>query len=301
MKRVVSVSLGSSTRDYSVELEVLGEKFSLERLGTDGSLKKAKKMLMELDGEVAALGLGGIDLYIRSQVKKYKLREAAKLISDVEETPVVDGSGLKISLEKRVIKSLEKDYQLNLKGKNVLLTSAADRLGMANAFEELDCNLCYGDLIFAFALPLPIKSAAKMEVLIRLLAPLVKLLPIKTIYPTGAEQETTGNKKFASYYQWADVIAGDFHLIKKYLPLDLTDKTVITNTITSAEVKLLKERGVSTLVTTTPEFRGRSFGTNLLEALLVAILDKSLAEIRTKDYLKIFDKLDFQPRVEALE
>lgn len=39
MKHVVSVSLGSSTRDHRVETEFLGEKFSIERIGMDGDYK----------------------------------------------------------------------------------------------------------------------------------------------------------------------------------------------------------------------------------------------------------------------
>ena len=40
MKHVLSVSLGSSVRDGSHEVEMLGERILLERRGTDGSLKR---------------------------------------------------------------------------------------------------------------------------------------------------------------------------------------------------------------------------------------------------------------------
>jgi len=40
MKKVLGVSLGSSTRDHKVEIEVLGEKVEIERRGTDGDVKK---------------------------------------------------------------------------------------------------------------------------------------------------------------------------------------------------------------------------------------------------------------------
>jgi len=64
MKRVVSISLGSSKRDKKVEVEILGEKFILERIGTDGSQEKMIELFKELDGKVDAFGLGGADLYI---------------------------------------------------------------------------------------------------------------------------------------------------------------------------------------------------------------------------------------------
>ena len=63
MKRIVSVSIGSSKRDSKAVVRVLGEEFSLERMGTDGDIQKAIATIKELDGKVAAFGMGGIDLY----------------------------------------------------------------------------------------------------------------------------------------------------------------------------------------------------------------------------------------------
>ena len=36
MKHVVSISLGSSTRDHRVETDILGERFLIERIGVNG-------------------------------------------------------------------------------------------------------------------------------------------------------------------------------------------------------------------------------------------------------------------------
>ena len=41
VKKVVSVSLGSSSRDHRAEVELLGERFDISRVGTDGSIDKA--------------------------------------------------------------------------------------------------------------------------------------------------------------------------------------------------------------------------------------------------------------------
>jgi hypothetical protein len=68
LKRIVSVSLGSSKRNHAFETEFKGEKFSIERIGTDGDWDAAIALIKELDGKVAAFGMGGIDLlYICSR------------------------------------------------------------------------------------------------------------------------------------------------------------------------------------------------------------------------------------------
>ena len=44
--------------------------------------------------------------------------------------------------------------------------------------------------------------------------------------------EIPDKAKYAKYYDWADVICGDYHMIRRYMPDDLTGKILITNTIT---------------------------------------------------------------------
>ena len=117
MKHVVSISLGSSSRNHSVEAEFLGEKFKIERIGTDGDKKKAIQLIEELDGKVDAFGMGGIDLYICIGKKKYLLKDAANIAKAAKKTPIVDGSGLKNTLERKVIEYLNDEYGLKFKDK----------------------------------------------------------------------------------------------------------------------------------------------------------------------------------------
>ena len=48
MKRAVSISIGSSRRDKVVEVKLLGEQVSIERIGADGSMEKAAQLYREL-------------------------------------------------------------------------------------------------------------------------------------------------------------------------------------------------------------------------------------------------------------
>ncbi|MHB1611436.1 MAG: hypothetical protein ACYCT0_07080, partial [Sulfobacillus sp.] len=48
-------------------------------------------------------------------------------------------------------------------------------------------------------------------------------------------------------------------------------KIILTNTTTQEDRESLKNRGVRLVVTTTPVLSGRSFGTNVIEAALVAV------------------------------
>lgn len=302
MKRVVSVSIGSSTRDHSVNTELLGIPFEISRRGTDGDLRKAKEVLKELDGKVDAIGLGGLDVYLYSKTKRYALRDGLKLLQLVEHTPVVDGSGLKNTLEREVIKMLANDERIPLKGKKVLMVCALDRFGMAGALEEAGAKVTYGDLIFSLNLDQPILSLDELAERADKLLPDFCKLPISMLYPTGKKQADIEPTPLTDkYYQDAEIIAGDFLFIRRHLPDRLEGKTIITNTVTSKDLDALRKRGVTYLVTTTPEFNGRSFGTNVMEAVMLAILGKKWEEVEPQDYLNLIKRLEFKPRVVKLQ
>lgn len=302
MRRIVSISIGSSQRDSKAIVTVCGEEFSVERIGTDGDMKKAIELIKELDGKVAAFGMGGIDLYLQGGKKRYILREAKQIARAAQITPMVDGSGLKNTLERRAIEDLAKKDPGMFKDKNVLVTCAIDRFGMAEALQNTGSKVLYGDVMFALGMSFPMYRLDVFQAVISVLAPIVVQLPFKWLYPTGSKQEDSPNRnKYSKYYAWADVIAGDYHMIRKYMPDDLTGKTLITNTITLADVEFLKERHVRELITTTPNLGGRSFGTNVIEALLVALLDKPLKEVTANDYNVMLDKIGFVPRREVLD
>lgn len=270
MKRAVSVSLGSSKRDKQVEIELLGQPVSIERRGTDGDAERATALFTELDGRVDALGVGGIDLWVQLGEKRYPLYAAHKLIRNVKQTPVVDGGGLKNTLERQVVKTLIEELGPTYQQGRVLLTAGADRYGMSLAFFEQGYEVVCGDLMFALGLPITVRKLSQLQSLSRLLMPVVGRLPISVLYPTGEKQEQI-IPKFQKWYNWATVIAGDCHYIKRHIPDQLKGKVIVTNTTTEADMELFRQRGVEYVVTTTPRLDGRSFGTNMLEAAMTAV------------------------------
>ena len=258
-------------RDLCERLKLLGEEVVVERRGVDGDLKRAAALIRELDGRVDAIGLGGINLYLEVGGRRYALRDAVRLAAHAKRTPVLDGGGLKTTLEKRVAQRLH--AEMNLKDKKVLVVSAVERFGMAQALQGTGAQMRYGDLVSILDVPLPLRSLLTVRGLVRAILPVARHAPISWLYPTGATQEQSGPpSRYTRFYAWAEVIAGDWHLIRRYLPERLDGKTILTNTTTTAaNAELLRKRGAARLVTTTPRLNGRSVATNVLEAAFVAV------------------------------
>ena len=296
-KHVVSVSLGNSKRNAREAFTLLGQPLILERLGTDGDSVKAAELFRELDGKVDAFGLGGADLYVIADGKRYMFNNVRQLVANARTTPVLDGSGLKNTLERDAIAQL--DPILNWRSKRVLMVSAVDRFGMAEALAEHGADVVYGDLIFGLNLDRPIRSIGQLRAVAKLALPVITKLPQDWFYPTGDKQESSVEGKGTRYYAWADVIAGDTHYAKRYAPRDLKGKTILTQTITEADRVWMKERGVARLITTTPRMGSRNFATNVLEAFFVALSGKkgALSEAEYLDYIR---QVGFKPEINEL-
>ena len=300
MKKVVSVSLGSSSRDHRAQVTLMDEPFDISRVGTDGKLDAAISMVHELDGNVDAIGLGGIDVYLYAGRHRYALRDGLRLLEAAKTTPVVDGSGLKNTLERATVRFMQDELDMDLRGRRVLMVSALDRFGMAQALVDAGADVLFGDFIFALDKDMPVRNLREFEEMAEKYLPDACKLPFQFFYPTGKKQEKPPEPKYPEYYQQAEIIAGDFHFMRQFMPERLDGKVVLTNTVTQANVDELAARGVSLLITTTPDLAGRSFGTNVLEAALVALLGKAWNEIAPADYERLLRDLQLKPRVIAL-
>jgi len=300
MKKAVSISIGSSKRDKAVEVTLLGQEISIERIGTDGDMEAAALKYKELDGKVDAFGVGGGDLGILVDGKWYEFHSVKPMVRFIKKTPVVDGSGLRNTLENKAAPFiLEKlGGYIQEKGKKALVMTGADRWGLTRSFLDTGFDCTFGDMLFSLDIPIPLHTDKQIKVIAALLLPIATRLPFEWIYPVGEKQEER-KPKFTRYFAEATVVAGDCHYIKRYMPDDMRGKIVVTNTTTPEDVALFRQTGVKYLVTTTPVLEGRSFGTNMMEAALVAISGKN-RPLTLPEYSEMLEQLHFEPQLQEL-
>lgn len=301
MKRAVSISIGSSKRNKVVEITLLGQRVSLERIGTDGDMEAAALKYKELDGVVDAFGVGGADLGLMVDDKWYPLYSVQPMVRYIKKTPVVDGTGLKTTLERHsapVLDARIKAY-IDRLGRRAFIMTGADRWGLTRSFVDAGYECTFGDLMFSLGIPIPLHRDTQLKTMAALLMPIAGRLPFDWVYPTGKKQDER-KPKHADLFQWATVIAGDCHYIKRYMPDDMRGKVVVTNTTTPEDVEFFRHSGVKYLLTTTPVLEGRSFGANMMEAALIAISGKGRVLTR-EEYNQLLDQLGFEPQLQELK
>jgi len=283
MKRVVSISLGSSKRNKRVETTLRNEQIVLERIGADGDQKRMRQLFLEYDGQVDAFGFGGADLGLDVNDHYFPLHSVRSIVAGVQ-SPVVDGGGIRTVVERQTAQQLQ--TLLPPHPKRVLFCVAVGRYAMVRGFLDAGYQPLFGDLAFGLGIPVFLRSLSALHLLARILLPVMARLPFSWIYPTGEQQERIV-PKYGAQYRWASIIADDFHYIRQHLPPSLEGKTIVTNTTTDDDVALLRERGVANLATVTPRLDGRSFGTNVMEAALTALAgaERPLSTTELKEML----------------
>lgn len=304
MKKILSISVGSSSRDHTTKHVFLGEECELSRQGTDGDFDKAVQRYADCDGRVDAFGVGGVEFFLRVGKKRYYFRDVQRIRKAIKVSKVGDGNGVKGLLERRAFSALEKHLNekenKTLKGMPALLTTAVDRYGMGEAMVDAGLDLTIGDLMFALGLPIPVRKLSTVRLIAGLLLPVITQLPFTWFYALGSEQDKPPQQKWDKYYQQAQVLGGDFIQIRQYMPDDLTGKIVVTNTTTAKNVEELRKRNLHILVTVTPRLEGRSFGTNVMEATLLALMDKPQSEVNETDFQDLIERIPLTPNIEVL-
>ncbi|MFN8384068.1 MAG: hypothetical protein U0V02_19190 [Anaerolineales bacterium] len=304
MKKIVSISVGSSARDHTTRHVFLGQECEISRRGTDGDFQKAIQLYKELDGKVDAFGIGGVEFFLQVEDKKYYFRDVKRIRDAIKVSKAGDGNGVKGLLERRAFEYLEKYLNekegRSLKGLSALKTTVVERYSMGKAMVDAGLDVTFGDFMFALGLPIAIKKLSTARLVAAMLLPVVTQVPFSWLYPLGSEQDKPPQPKWTKYYQQSQVIAGDFLQIRQYMPDDLTGKIIVTNTTTSKNVEELRQRNLHILVTVTPRFEGRSFGTNVMEATLLALMDKPQSEVTQADFMDLINRIPLEPNIEIL-
>lgn len=303
MKKILSISVGSSSRDHTTRQVFLGQECELSRKGTDGDFDKAVEQYRLYDGKVDAFGVGGAEFYLQVGPRRYYFSDIKRIRSAIRVSKVGDGNGVKHILERNAFTALEKylnKESKTLKGKAALQTTAVDRYGMGSAMVDIGCDVTFGDFMFTLGMPIPMKKLSTVRLLAAILLPVITQMPYMWFYPLGAQQDKEPEPRWQKYYQQADLIAGDFLQVRHYMPPDLSGKIIVTNTTTAKNVEELQKRNLHILVTVTPRLEGRSFGTNVMEATLLAMMEKPQSEVTDDDFIDLIEQIPLVPNIEVL-
>lgn len=300
-KEIISISLGPSGNDYAFTAQMFGEEFHTQRLGTDGDLNRARELVARFDGQVDAIGLGGMNLLFTVGRHTFVHQHIQRVASAAQTTPVVDGAHLKNTLERWAVSQVARQQPGIFDYKQIFVLSGIHRYAVAQVLSRFTNQIIFGDPIFQLNLPFALRSLGQLERYARWVLPRLCQAPYNRLYPVGPEQDRL-TPRGAKYFEAADVIVGDIAYLRRFAPEDLRLKIIVTNTLSAHDLKSLEERGVESVITPVPPLGDeRCFvDIDVVEAIFTSLIDRTATELTDDDYLELVSRWEFKPHITVL-
>ena len=295
MKKVVTVSLGSSQQDFTFQTDFLGERFEISRLGADDDTTKAWELMRRHQASADAIGLGEIGDHYQVGQSTLVNKETRRLLKVVTRVPATTGATLRRLLQVRAVRQVQKELVHYFNNNLVLFFSGMRNYDMAVALSDYTKNLFFADALMQTGAPTMLTSIEQLELYAR-----GKDWILGGRRGELLEAALTGfkNMRLRSAIEKCHVVVGTFGELKAGVgSTSLAGKTVITSAVDDERQAWFKDRKANLVIDVSPNLFERVVGTNVIEAMILAKLGKERDEISDDDFIEIIEELDLQPRL----
>ena len=295
MKKIVTVSLGSSKQDFSFDTEFLGERFRVQRVGADDNTTKAWELMRRHQATADAIGLGEIGDHWHVGQSTVVNKETRRLLNVVTRVPATTGATLRRLLQVRAVRYVQHKIGSYFNNNLVLFLNGMRNYDMAVALSDYTPNLSFVDALAQTGAPALLSSLQQLELYAKGHDLALSGRPGEML---EAALEGFKNKRIASAVAKSHVIVGTFHELKEVgSPANLEGKTLITSAVDDERLAFFRHCKVNLVIDVSPQLFERVVGTNVIEAMILAALGKPAEEVSDDDFNEILDELDVKPRL----
>ncbi len=293
MKTVVGISLGSSKQDFDFTTRFLGQRLRVQRLGTNGSLTRALKLVRQWDGSAAAIGVGLVK--DSDGFGSRADHHADKLAAAAERTPLTTGARLADIVQEWAVRHAQGELGHYFDNARVLFFSGLAARKLAQTMSEYTDNLRFADPLLQLGVPKLLGSLDALHLYAsgtHLVAQWVppRLTPAPLLAQWSQHVLRHAMRK-------ATVVVAPVHELDAFGAQELAGKTVVTSTVSDKRLAALRDKGVQMVIDGAPLVEGRVIAPDLMHAMIIAATGKSPDQILEDDLLEILASLQLAPRV----
>lgn len=295
MKKVVTVTLGSSRKDFEFKTRFLGQEFSVRRLGADKDSSKAWELMRRQQANADAIALSDMPDHYHVGLRTVVNKESQRLMQVVTRVPVTTGASLRRLLQVRAIRHVQKELGHYFNNNLVLFLSGMRNYDMAVALSDYTSNLSFADPVFQAGSPLLLSSLDQLELYAKGKELIPDIVPgefLKSVL------RTVKNKIVANAVAKSHVIVGTFREIQAVSAgSNLEGKTLITSAIDDEALAFFTKHKANLVVDVSPKLFDRVVGISTITAMILAATGKAESELSDHDFEEIINELDIKPRL----
>ena len=295
MKKIVTVTLGSSKKDFEFRTRFLGQEFSVQRLGADKDSSKAWELMRRQQANADAIALSDMPDHYHVGLRTVVNKESQRLMQVVTRVPVTTGASLRRLLQVRAIRYVQKELGHYFNNNLVLFLSGMRNYDMAVALSDYTKNLSFADPVFQAGSPLLLGSLDQLELYAKGKELIPDIVPGKFI---KSVLSTLKNKIVANAVGKSHVIVGTFREIQAVASGgNLEGKTLITSAVDDEALAFFTKHKVNLVVDVSPKLFDKVVGISTITAMILAATGKPEAELSDHDFEEIINELDIKPRL----
>ena len=295
MKTVVGISLGAASQDFEFTTTFLGTRLSVRRLGTDGSMARAERLLKQWERQADVIGIGlPRDSYT---VGSYRFvdKDAAHMKSLVTRVPVTTGARLGEIFLEWAVRHTQIGLGNYFNNALVLFFSGMSSYKLATTMAEYTDNVQFADPLLQLGVPKLLTSLDALSLYASGAHYVAEWEPPRIIPDDLLRQWTHFVLRRAMAK--ATVIVAPVHELDDFGPEELAGKTIITSALNDERAAAFAEKGVMMVVDGAPAMHGHVLGPSLLDAMIIAVTGKNPDDILEDDYLDIITESGIEPRI----
>lgn len=292
------------TEERAERVEFLGTSFTLQHKNCFGDVAKARAVLAAYDGRVAAIALENMPLTLELGPTHREHQNGRQMVTAVRTTPIADGRVVRAGLERWGVILADRAQPGIFSRKRVLMTPGLNHNGLAQALEKRGCELRYADPFIYFHLPGAPGIGGRHS---RNQAAPVELDRLKEMDYSRLYPAVNGSTPASSHapFAWADVLAGDMSVIRRFAPTQLKHKTVIVAGAAAEDLADLQRRGVSLVVELMPGMMGAygrvSASAAVWEAVLTTLQPDPTVSLNEDAFLDLMADIEWTPAIHTLQ
>lgn len=302
MKKVLVIHLNEGEEKAVADL--LGQQVEVRYVGCGGDPERARALIHEHDGKVDAIGLEGLPrkIQLAGNVRTHRIGE--ELFETATKTPIVDGSGVRASLESWSLILADRIHPGLFGEKRVLMVPGLNHDGLVRAFSRFTSQIRYADPIVYFNLP-DFPGIGAQQLAKQIANPTLEQLkdaPFRRIFPQPGKP---GTPRASKAFEWADILAGDVGAIRRYAPQNLKRKIIVVDWARQDDLEDLRQRGASVVISLIPMLEGDGGldhrSSAMVEAMLAALRREENLPLNENTYLDMVANLEWQPTIRHLD
>ncbi len=286
MKEVITISMGPASANYDKSINMFGEQFRVKRLGVNFNFNLALELVKKYRNQCDIFAFGGFPTDIKVNGKIHTHHQVLELRKAAGDTPIADGSKVKLTAIPLFIKNLSQKEPYLFKGKSISFFSGVTQWDYLPAYQEITSDLVFADPYMAIGAPKVIKGLEDLKSFVNTSLPIMKRLNLENLKERDFRARVAQLPTMNSFFNSDIFVVNETQLDFLILP-DLTGKIVIIDQLNNFSRKKLQEAKASKVYSCFPDFIGMPhLGFNGLEAILMAHLEK-----KSIDHDDILDKI----------